>query len=331
MERKDIWRPLVCLCLMDFLTGLPVLAGASSGEGIYGRELDTLYDMIQGGRDPDAYGEDREDLVAVWEGIRELSPAQGLEQVKYQLLDCNGDGELELLTGQDNRITNLFTLREGRPHRVFSGWYRDAWYYLGNGRFLNQGAGGAGLSILGEYHLDGDGNLVCESCTFTNWDPVEEKEEVYWNNHGVPDRALSKKQAMTPGQFFELQKERMGKVETLSWQSLAWWGKGSVEFSLIQPGEFGEPLLAVIPRETLEDVHLLTLQVAEVSDSGQVTWQVETDEPLGNLEPGTRYNYPINLEGTARATGLSYYDRKGYHRKIIQLSGEDGSLVVREE
>ena len=113
--------------------------------------------------------------------------------MKFQVLDCNGDGEPELMTSQDNRLTNLFTLREGRPHRVFSGWYRDAWYYLGNGRFLNQGAGGAGLSILGEYHLDGDRNLVCESCTFTNWDPVEEKEEVYWNNHGVPDRALSKK------------------------------------------------------------------------------------------------------------------------------------------
>ena len=41
MERKDIWRPLVCLCLMAFLTGLPVLAGASSGEGVYDRELDT--------------------------------------------------------------------------------------------------------------------------------------------------------------------------------------------------------------------------------------------------------------------------------------------------
>ena len=62
-----------------------------------------------------------------------------------------------------------------------------------------------------------------------------------------------------------------------------------------------------------------------------MTWQVEKDEPLGNLEPGSRYNYPMHLEGTARATGLSYYDRKGYHRKILQLSGEDGSLVVREE
>ena len=78
-------------------------------------------------------------------------------------------------------------------------------------------------------------------------------------------------------------------------------------------------------------MHLLTLQVAEVSDSGQVTWQVEKDEPLGNLEPGSRYNYPMHLEGTARATGLSYYDRKGYHRKILQISGKDGSLVVREE
>lgn len=60
-------------------------------------------------------------------------------------------------------------------------------------------------------------------------------------------------------------------------------------------------MLAVVPREPLEDVHLLTLQVTEVSDSGQVTWQVETDEPLGNLEPGTRYNYPMALEGTARS------------------------------
>lgn len=117
----------------------------------------------------------------------------------------------------------------------------------------------------------------------------------------------------------EPQTNLMGKVEKQSWQSLT------------QVSEFGEPMLAVTPRERLEDVHLLTLQVAEVSDSGQVTWQVEKDEPLGNLEPGSRYNYPMHLEGTARATGLSYYDRKGYHRKILQISGKDGSLVVREE
>ncbi|WP_337383907.1 hypothetical protein [Acidaminococcus timonensis] len=164
MKGKDVRRQLACLCLMAFLTGLPVLAGASGGKEIYGRKLDTLYDMIQ-----------------------------------------------------------------------------------------------------------------------------------------------------------EPQTNLMGKVEKQSWQSLT------------QVSEFGEPMLAVTPRERLEDVHLLTLQVAEVSDSGQVTWQVEKDEPLGNLEPGSRYNYPMHLEGTARATGLSYYDRKGYHRKILQISGKDGSLVVREE
>lgn len=164
MKGKDVRRQLACLCLMAFLTGLPVLAGASGGKEIYGRKLDTLYDMIQ-----------------------------------------------------------------------------------------------------------------------------------------------------------EPQTNLMGKVEKQSWQSLT------------QVSEFGEPMLAVTPRERLEDVHLLTLQVAEVSDRGQVTWQVEKDEPLGNLEPGSRYNYPMHLEGTARATGLSYYDRKGYHRKILQISGKDGSLVVREE
>lgn len=37
------------------------------------------------------------------------------------------------------------------------------------------------------------------------------------------------------------------------------------------------------------------------------------------------------LEGTARVTALSYYDREGYHRKILQISGEDGRLVVQEK
>ena len=40
---------------------------------------------------------------------------------------------------------------------------------------------------------------------------------------------------------------------------------------------------------------------------------------------------PYIWKGRPGATGLSYYDRKGYHRKILQLSGKDGSLVVREE
>ena len=102
---------------------------------------------------------------------------------------------------------------------------------------------------------------------------------------------------MNPAQFQELQKKRKDKVERLSWQSLARYGQGGVILSLTQSGEGGEPLLVVIPRETLEDVHLLTLQAVDVSDSGQVTWQVEKDESLGKLEAGTRYHFSMALEG----------------------------------
>ena len=49
---------------------------------------------------------------------------------------------------------------------------------------------------------------------------------MYRNTLGIPDRALSEKQAMTPGQFQQLQANLMGKVEKLSWQSLARRGKG---------------------------------------------------------------------------------------------------------
>lgn len=179
MKGKKGWKQRACLCLMVFLIGLPGLAGASSRDDIYREELDILYTMVQSGSSYILFGEERNDLMAVWEGVRDLSPEQGLEAVKYQLLDCNGDGKPELLIGQDNRLTNLFTIRDGQLHQVFSGFYRNAWYYLGNGRFLNQGSGGASLSILGEYHLDGNGNLVCESYYFTHWDPAVEKMEVY--------------------------------------------------------------------------------------------------------------------------------------------------------
>lgn len=239
MKRKKGWTQRACLCLMIFLIGLSGLAGASSKEEVYDRELDTLYTMVQSGSSYILFGEEREDLMAVWEGVRNLSPDQGLEAVKYQLLDCNGDGKPELLLGQDNRITNLFTIRDGQLHPVFIGFYRNAWYYLGNGRFLNQGSGGTGITILGEYRLDSDGNLVCESYYFTHWDPAMEKEEVYWNTVGVPDRARSKKLAMNPAQFQELQKKRKDKVERLSWQSLARYGQGGVILSLTQSGEGG--------------------------------------------------------------------------------------------
>lgn len=229
MKGKNIQRQMACLCLMVFLAGMPGLAGASGREEIYGQELDTLYAMVQSGSSYILFGEEREDLMAVWEGVRNLSPAQGLEQAKYQLLDCNGDGEPELLTGQDNRITNLFTIRNGQLHQVFIGWYRNAWYYLGNGRFLNQGSGGTGITILGEYRLDGDGNLVCESYYFTHWDPALENIEVYWNTTGIFDRAKSEKQSMTLDQFQKLQETLMGKVKKLSWHSLARYGKENVK------------------------------------------------------------------------------------------------------
>ena len=97
MKGKRGWKQRACLCLMVFLIGLPGLVGASSRDDIYREELDILYTMVQSGSSYILFGEERDDLLAVWEGVRDLSPEQGLEAVKYQLLDCNGDGKPELL------------------------------------------------------------------------------------------------------------------------------------------------------------------------------------------------------------------------------------------
>ena len=67
MKRKKGWTQRACLCLMIFLIGLSGLAGASSKEEVYDRELDTLYTMVQSGSSYILFGEEREDLMAVWE------------------------------------------------------------------------------------------------------------------------------------------------------------------------------------------------------------------------------------------------------------------------
>ena len=73
MKGKKGWKQRACLCLMVFLIGLSGLAGASSRDDIYRGELDILYAMVQSGSSYILFGEERDDLMAVWEGVRDLS------------------------------------------------------------------------------------------------------------------------------------------------------------------------------------------------------------------------------------------------------------------
>lgn len=105
----------------------------------------------------------------------------------------------------------------GRPDLPGVQWLLPKRLVLSGQRTVPEpGVRGHRSTILGEYHLDRNGKLVCENYYFTHWDPAMEKEEVYWNTVGVPDRARSKKLAMNPAQFQELQKKRKDKVEKLS-------------------------------------------------------------------------------------------------------------------
>ncbi len=329
MKWKPFWKRIGCLVLM-LLLHASTRAILPARAGVYTQELDAIQAMLKNGN-PDSYGAGRDDLIAVWEGVRDMPSAQSLEEVKYIFQDFNGDGRPELVTGQENRITNLLTEKDGLVRNVFSGFVRDAWYYLGGNSFLNVGSGGMGRSVLGVYHLEADGTLACEQHYFTRWMSQNRTLEIYRNNTGSMDEAQSERLDMTAEAFNKLQETWMQQVKSLPWSSLGRYGEKAVEIAFYPPEENGTCPIEFIPARSLEDFHVMTLQATDVSEDGRVTYEAESDKAWGNLEKEERVRAEMVMESSARATAFSYRDESGYHRWTLRLSGEDGSLVMREE
>lgn len=69
----------------------------------------------------------------------------------YVLFDVNRDGIEELLFMdkpgfEDNMIYAVYTMKNGKTHRVFDGWSRNRLYLLEDGTFLASGSSGAAYS-----------------------------------------------------------------------------------------------------------------------------------------------------------------------------------------
>ena len=160
-----------------------IVTDTSSGQGApaAGNATGSVAKTPQDGSVPDAYrgildsvykvilGKDEEaaDGGLIGTGVREARIGRTVEEtlagVGYALYDVDGNGVQELIiadTGEglwDNRILNMYTIREDKPVTVIDGWARNRYYILGDGRIYYEGSGGAAYTTFATYRIGAEG------------------------------------------------------------------------------------------------------------------------------------------------------------------------------
>lgn len=88
------------------------------------------------------------------------------DRISAHMMDLDSNGVNELIITDGMMIYDMYTLKNGSPAKLLTGWERNAYRLCLNNVIYNQGSGGAALSLFNYYQLL-DGELVLlESVVF---------------------------------------------------------------------------------------------------------------------------------------------------------------------
>ncbi|MDY4970419.1 MAG: hypothetical protein SO101_09195 [Lachnospiraceae bacterium] len=333
---------------------------------VYDAVLQRFYELIsEGGNDECDFGEGER---GVWELAVGMETDDVLEQTGYAVQDISGDGIPELLIGyiageedmiRGNCIYAVYTCQDYTPYLVLEGWYRNAYYYLGEGRFFNTGSESAFCSIFGTYQMTADGtDLNCEDFWYTGMKENDSSEmEFYHNTSGDTESADSEKLEISDDEFWQIEetlKKQAISLELTPFSSFAaaQGNAGTTQEALvhaewaeeIQPewsgyetftADEGEYAAGVVftSEKTVRDFKLTALTMREVDDQGNITFDASTIYTLDVLTPDHPLIVQMSLPETIPMYGISYRvneDDETVRCFTVQISGKDGSLLLEE-
>lgn len=338
----------------------------------YADTLEYFYQFIvTGNTDIDyEYG-----TVGIGEQAIFRSTDEALEKTGFAIIDLSGDGLPELYIGEmasDAESENLrapayalFTLQDDEPALTFTGWYRNAYFYHGNGRFYNQGSNGAMYSIYGLYKLSPDGlNLDCEHYIFT-YEKDESQTEIgyYYNTICKDDKTASVELS---------EEEALEKIEALSSEPVAielipfseypQWrmdqGLGqspadaansveaiiTVDYAsdelLANTNSYDEVIIDLSEAQTrivftisntVKDFKYLEILLTDCVDDKCFFDIVEELYSINELRPERPLVIDMEFIGSIPNRGISFVDETGIRRYFsINQSGKDGSVFLLE-
>lgn len=321
----------------------------------YAPLLEHFYTLVS-----DPYGEydDIPGEMGVLEAARTMV-GDALDGIGYAIEDISGDGVPELVVGilpeYGGQINAVYTLVDGEPQFVFEGWYRNSYSYLGEGRFFYYASGGAEETGQGVVFLTRDASaLEVESFYFTQLGGDEEIH-VYYNETGSWDPTQSEESEMTLDDFwawepacenlpmvsfssyaadngYEYTEHDDGLAVHAEWADDALTEMSDYETFIADDGEYSIDVLFSTVRP-LADFELMALSIREVYDDGTVSYAAESIYSLESLMPDRPLVVRMAISGDTPAYGISYVDEYGdgmTHCLTVEVSGEDGSLILRE-
>lgn len=333
---------------------------AADYAALYAPVLDETFSVLWNGFDEDA------EYRYVSSGVLELAnwgdAREHIRNAGWRMEDVSGDGIPELLIGttadgEQNAILAGYTCKSGGVSSFLEGWSRNSYRYMGGGRFLNVGSGGAMYSIFGAYRLSADGTeLSVEDYYFTH-EKGENFDTVYYfhNTTGEWDTEASEELNISDEDFQAILSDyeaQCVRLELTPFADYDYTGSVSQPLDCKVHADFMNPLLfqeyddaaalfaAQLPaggehetavvfhaEEAVSDFRLLSLALRDVDQAGNAVFDSAEVFYLAALQKPL--SVPMDFPGDVPSNGFSYVDTDGSTKAFsVSLSGKDGSLVV---
>ena len=345
--------------------------GSVDYKQVYDDILQEMYRIVTDEEYADTLQEDNPAYLGISMARADID---GSEALGYCMEDLNRDGVPELLVGycgqsDDTPYSHIlyaaYTCQDNAPILLYSGWYRNAFYYLGDGRFLNCGSNSAASSFYATYVLKpGESELTCEDYWFSEgiWTVDGEVTiEYYHNTIGEYATDESEKLDISDDEFWQKEDELATGIKQLTLISFTDYGEqkgyqtagsGSEAEAAVhvqwyadaaQPpktydtfvaaeGEYAADALFTTDH-VVNSFELFALKVLDITEEGKLVYETETLYSLDRLTPEKPLVVKLSFPGDLRAYGISYEDAEGKgeeHRFSICMSGKDGSLLMSD-
>ena len=319
-------------------------------EAVYAPIIDQIRDDLQGGYDPDIQYDQLP--VGIMEQFVYGDTNDMLRSFGYKIIDVNEDNIPELLIGRNDDYSQYgekdrcyivagYSYDGSETYQFLEGWTRNAYYWLGDGRFFYFGSGGAAISIFGECRLDKDSKEFVWKDYYFSDDKKDGSIAYYHNTTGKFDTSASEEIDKSGDEFWEMADSYDFKLLDLIpfGGSDVWavWADDVVDDSTnyisYEPENIAEYTTHVLfyVKEDVKNFKIVELFAKNISDDGHIEFLYEERFKLDTLTPDKPVCAGMNFYGTIPNNGYMYTDNEGNdHLFVLEQSGKDGSLYVWE-
>jgi len=329
-------------------------------ESLYKTVLDDYYSMLVN----NAY----EEYAEEWDtGITEVcmysDPSEVLDKLGYYFEDLNNDGTPELMLGQVTKeedqygtdtILVLFSIVDGEPKAILSGWGRSCQYLSKDKKILNSASGGASIYGFSKRYLDTDGIIQTEDFYFTDYDSMgmEDEIDVYYNKTSEWDKSLAEKIDMTADELYDLSdKEINDCVFDIPYTPFSLYGSEVKESDVpvkitfaegkldrysdhielvISSGEYKTQAL-IVPKDEISNVTVYSITYEDVDEDGNFIYSGKELSSTKIITKDCPLVVTVEFIGSIPNNGITFEDKDGKkYTYAIAESGKDGSLLLEE-